>query len=109
MGADILFAIKCSKIVYLSSEVLKKKEIPSDLKEYAETLLINALTLLAEDAILYKAGKEEFERLCKDLELYKEFRISFEQNYANYIQDLEKLRGAIFNIDDILNSFSTKI
>ncbi|MGL5366994.1 MAG: hypothetical protein ACRDAG_01645 [Cetobacterium somerae] len=109
MGADISFAIKCSKVIYLSTEVLKKKEIPVDLKEYAENLLFTALSLLAEDAVFSKVGEKEFKKLCGDVELYKELRLSFEKNYTNYTQDLEKLRGAIFNIDDILNNFTQKI
>ncbi|MEG0236277.1 MAG: hypothetical protein RR523_14270 [Cetobacterium sp.] len=109
MGADISFAIRCAKVIYLSSEVLKKQKIPVDLKEYTQSLLFSAMTLLAEDAIFYKVGEKEFERLCKNLELYKELKASFEKNYTNYIQDLEKMRGAIFNIDDILNGFATKI
>lgn len=54
MGADISFAIKCSKVIYLPAEVLKKKEISVDLKEYAENLLFTALSLLAEDAVFSK-------------------------------------------------------
>ncbi|MHA5068395.1 hypothetical protein [Cetobacterium somerae] len=109
MGADISIAIKCSKVVYLSAEVLKKKEIPVDLKEYAENLLFTALSLLAEDTVFSRVGEKEFKKLCGDVELYKELRLSFEKNYTKYIQDLEKLRGAIFNIDDILNNFNQKI
>ena len=109
MGADISFAIKCSKVVYLSAEVLKKKEIPIDLKEYTQNLLFTALSLLAEDAVFSKVGEKEFKKLCGDIEIYKELRLSFEKNYTNCIQDLEKLRGAIFNIDDILNNFAQKM
>ena len=106
MSADISFAIKCSKVVYLSTETLKKKEIPVNLKEYAENLLFTALSLLAEDVVFSKVGEKEFKKLCGDIELYKELRLSFEENYSNYIKDLEKLRGAIFNIDDILNNLN---
>ncbi|MEG0237805.1 hypothetical protein [Cetobacterium sp.] len=109
MGADIVFAIKCAKVVYLSTEVLKKKKIPADLKEYTENLLFIAMSLLAEDAVFHRVGKKEFERLCKNLQIYKESKISFEKNYTSYIEELEKMRGAVFNIDDILNGFTTKI
>lgn len=109
MGADISLALKSAKIITLCTDVLQKKKVTKDIKKYVESRMMVALTLLAEDAILYKVGEKEFERLCKDVKIFKELKEEFLRTYPTQVEELENMKGVVFNIDDILAGFDPNI